>query len=297
MISEDVNIFQCNAEANQIQTRVKHEFWRETVLAWQEVVHKEVRTTGEILNEIIWLNRNINAEKNPGIRSKACIGKGIVKVNDLYDSNKRRMYSANELAVKFGLHPLSCQSLIRTIPQSWRKLLNEQERVITVENTSTQELLRTKKVVRWAYLNFIRKTEIRPIACEKWQDELKLSGTHNWDMVFNRTYIVSDDRKLRWLQFQCLHRFLPTNKRLYMHGLIETNKCRHCPMYQESIAHLFWHCQNVARFWRQLINPRPTGGGAISSPPSGFLAISSKPMQVSPPNLQYPLSQHFYTLC
>ena len=39
------------------------------------------------------------------------------------------------------------------------------------------------------------------------------------------------------------------------------------------------------------------GGGAISSPPSGFLAISSKPMQVSPPNLQYPLSQQFYTLC
>ena len=41
----------------------------------------------------------------------------------------------------------------------------------------------------------------------------------------------------------------------------------------------------------------PLGGGAISSPPSGFLAISSKSIQVSPPNLQYPLSQQFYTLC
>ena len=61
---------------------------------------------------------------------------------------------------------------------------------------------------------------------------------------------------------------------------------------------------HFASLWRdyrhthlKLINPRPTGGGAISSPPSGFLAISSKPMQVSPPNLQYPLSQQFYTLC
>ena len=44
------------------------------------------------------------------------------------------------------------------------------------------------------------------------------------------------------------------------------------------------------------VNPPPTGG-SISSPPSRFLAISSKPIQVSPPNLQYPLSQHFYTLC
>ena len=45
------------------------------------------------------------------------------------------------------------------------------------------------------------------------------------------------------------------------------------------------------------INPRPTGGGGYFEPPSRFLAISSKPMHVSPPNLQYPLSQQFYTLC
>ena len=45
------------------------------------------------------------------------------------------------------------------------------------------------------------------------------------------------------------------------------------------------------------LNPRPTGGGAISSPTSRFLAISSKPMPLSSPNLQYPLSQQFYTLC
>ena len=45
------------------------------------------------------------------------------------------------------------------------------------------------------------------------------------------------------------------------------------------------------------LNPRPTGGGGYFEPPSRFLAISSKPLQVSPPNLQYPLSQHFYTLC
>ena len=44
--------------------------------------------------------------------------------------------------------------------------------------------------------------------------------------------------------------------------------------------------------------PAPTGGGGgYFEPPSRFLTISSKPMQVSPPNLQYPLSQHFYTLC
>ena len=37
-------------------------------------------------------------------------------------------------------------------------------------------------------------------------------------------------------------------------------------------------------------------GGAISSPPSRFLAISSKPLQVSPPNLQS-LSPNIFTHC
>ena len=32
-------------------------------------------------------------------------------------------------------------------------------------------------------------------------------------------------------------------------------------------------------------NPRPTGGGLFRAPPSRFLAISSKSMQLSPPNL------------
>ena len=45
----------------------------------------------------------------------------------------------------------------------------------------------------------------------------------------------------------------------------------------------------------EIINPRPTGG--LFRSPSRFLAISSEPMQVSSPNLQYPLSQHFYILC
>ena len=49
--------------------------------------------------------------------------------------------------------------------------------------------------------------------------------------------------------------------------------------------------------WQPLTYAPLGGGGAISSPPSSFLAISSKPMQVSPQNLQCPLSQHFYALC
>ena len=58
-----------------------------------------------------------------------------------------------------------------------------------------------------------------------------------------------------------------------------------CRILQSRTTHQSW------------VIPRPTGGGGYFEPPSRFLAISSKPLQVSPPNLQYTLSQHFYTLC
>ena len=58
------------------------------------------------------------------------------------------------------------------------------------------------------------------------------------------------------------------------------------------------HAKHVKQLYVPIVNPAPHWGrGAISSPLSRFLEISSKPLQVSPPNLQYPLSQHFYTLC
>ena len=57
-------------------------------------------------------------------------------------------------------------------------------------------------------------------------------------------------------------------------------------------------CYSVISDLSLVSRPRaPLGGGGYFESPSRFLAISSKPMQISPPNLQYSLSQHFYILC
>ena len=52
----------------------------------------------------------------------------------------------------------------------------------------------------------------------------------------------------------------------------------------------------VRKEWNCILTRAPLGEGGYFEPPSRFLAISSKPMQVSPPNVQYPLSLQFYTL-
>ena len=102
---------------------------------------------------------------------------------------------------------------------------------------------------------------------------------------------------------------------------IDPTKSTSLPFLHQKVRHLFlgrcWKITAIERILRKIFTKNmrgvqnllpppfpvrvltraPLGGGAISSPPSRFLAISSKPMQVSAPNLQYPLSQQLYTLC
>ena len=68
-----------------------------------------------------------------------CKGNGQSK--RLYDGYRHRLLSANEMAVKFEMRPLPCQSLIRTIPENWRELVNVEEPIAGVKNKATKEIL------------------------------------------------------------------------------------------------------------------------------------------------------------
>ena len=66
-------------------------------------------------------------------------------------------------------------------------------------------------------------------------------------------------------------------------------------VFTNARKNVHFYCVEGHETW--VLTRAQLGGGGLFQAPSRFLAISSKPMQVAPPNLQYPLSQHFYTLC
>ena len=103
------------------------------------------------------------------------------------------------------------------------------------------KITKTKQANKFLYSHqlYNDKPEII-ISQEKWStifDNLK------WDIIYSNTFIASIDVKLRNFQYKYLFRIIPTNKRLFLQNIVNSNLCDFCSMDIESIQHLFWECK------------------------------------------------------
>ena len=57
---------------------------------------------------------------------------------------------------------------------------------------------------------------------------------------------------MQWFQYQLLHHFLPTNRRLFKIQYIDCDRCSYCSHALETIEHLFYDCSRVNPIWNSL---------------------------------------------
>jgi len=74
----------------------------------------------------------------------------------------------------------------------------------------------------------------------------------NWNEIYGVAISSSRSTKLRYFQYQILHRYIGTNENLYKFGYTDTNRCTFCNTEIENIPHLFWYCSFVTRFWKDV---------------------------------------------
>ena len=60
--------------------------------------------------------------------------------------------------------------------------------------------------------------------------------------------------KLKWFQIRIIHRIIATNRSLKWMKVSNSELCSFCKEETENIEHLFWGCDIVMNFWRQLID-------------------------------------------
>lgn len=231
-------------------------FWRQTYEAWNKVQPTALKGT-EILSQILWRNKLIKLESNPSINDRLCINRGLVRVEDVYDFGLRTLSSPEELHRQYGFGTfLLWRSVLLSIPSSWKEILAQEKPREAAPSATKEELLGVKKVAGWYYKKALKLSHVvesnKTKALLKWEEGLRLGADYDWCKSFQSMYESTTDFKIRWLQFRVFHRFLPTNRLLCFYKVLESPKCNRCDALVEDIAHIFWYCECVNRFWREL---------------------------------------------
>jgi hypothetical protein len=76
----------------------------------------------------------------------------------------------------------------------------------------------------------------------------------NWAEIYTIPLKSTLSSKLRYFQFQLLHRYLPVNNFLFNLNIIDNNLCSFCKQDVESFQHLFWDCGINNSFWLNVQN-------------------------------------------
>ncbi len=72
-------------------------------------------------------------------------------------------------------------------------------------------------------------------------------------MVYQLPFKISKDSKLQWFQYRINNRILGTNYLLKKKkGIKGNDSCTFCGSSPETLSHLFWDCDIVKNFWKNI---------------------------------------------
>lgn len=63
---------------------------------------------------------------------------------------------------------------------------------------------------------------------------------------------MTRDTKLRNFQYKFIHRIIATNSFLYRINVVDSSSCTFCGESDETLDHLFWHCNKVGDIWNKI---------------------------------------------
>ena len=96
----------------------------------------------------------------------------------------------------------------------------------------------------------VNKTTITPTAFARWENEGL--AQQSWNKVMIAPYKCTKSTKLQTFQYQIIHRYIATNKFLFVRGLVDSASCKHCQSI-DTIIHYFYACQTVRVFWNRVL--------------------------------------------
>ena len=249
---KSINILECNPSKDAMKRYIRSKFWIEVMTAWKRT-QGEPESNNEVLEQCLWLNKDLGLENMTGKCSESLQRKGIIYAKDLYDNNSKRFLTPSAIRDKYRVHTMMALAIYQKIPQQWKIIMANHEGRNQRESVK-EKLYSITRPAAWSY-GLLLKTEITTNAVNRWAIELGEMSKGRWEKAFQAAYAATSDRRWRWLQLQILHRILLTNRLLFLYKISESSKCNQCETQEETITHVFWDCRKVRNFWHEMITP------------------------------------------
>ena len=172
---------------------------------------------------------------------------GIKQISDLFDSCQGHFLPFNSFCNKFKVKCsfLQYYSILSSIPQNWKKLLQECPKDSAMPPISICSL--SCKAI---YSILLSLEDLPPPTSEEKRLE---SGVEKSDLtkICLLPFKATREIKLTTFQYKIIHRILPTNSLLHKMKKVASPLCPFCPSECQTLWHLFLNCTHANSFWNR----------------------------------------------
>jgi len=151
-----------------------------------------------------------------------------------------------------------------SLPLTWKKLMKDEGPVHIASSHSRNTELKftlylkddtlslnsiTSPKLSW---KLVQTIQIYPSARHKYTT-LFNDCNLDWEAIYLIPHVVTLDTKTKIFQYKLLNRIIYTNKSLHKVKLTDSPLCSFCNISDESLEHLFCHCNFSIAFWRSVV--------------------------------------------
>jgi hypothetical protein len=258
-------LLRCNLKKKDFPIKSgKNTMWEEIWTKWCEENYREPETIEEILNENIWYNSDIKIG-NKVVFWKNWYEQDIKRIGDLVVADNQgnmRIWTFNEIR-ELGIENLNIMnynSIISAIPREWKRKISQTNVNSLEEDVESKKLLDIlidqKKPMRKIYNSLINRKKEKPNnAIEKWRRDLEEEIEENSILTSHRkNHWCTINHKLRSYNCNYMNRNIYSNRKLFIIGKINSEKCNHCEHPREDIMHMYWSCKEKEKLWIAIQN-------------------------------------------
>ena len=237
--------------ALRLSKNITNPFWSNVFKYYYELYRTvEITTLEEVYETSFLFNKNI-------LIGKQVISNKELRLNNLYLIKEfmvgREFISHEEFNLKnnTNINYLSFLSIVKSIKEFINHIdLEENGKKINYQ-PALNIIMKNKSGASFIYSTFSNNNKNICKGFEKWNRLLNIEKDE-WLGFFSLLKFTTRDTKLRWFQFRILHNILTTNRSVAKYCNEQSHLCTFCNKESETIQHLFWSCEMVNKFWKDL---------------------------------------------